>query len=247
MQSLVGELNLAAARLARQVADEVSAETGRQRFVAGALGPTSRTASLSPDVNDPGFRNISFDELVAGYSQAARALIEGGVDMILIETVFDTLNAKAALFAVREVLDEVRHGSAHHRLGHDQRRIGTHLVGPDHRGVLEFHPPRAARRRRTQLRARRQAIASLHRGAGAHRRHLSCAPTRMRACRMRSANTTRRPEADRGHPRRVRGQRVPQYGGRLLRHDAGSHSRHGSRRRGHCAAPGAAHRAAPAA
>jgi 5-methyltetrahydrofolate--homocysteine methyltransferase len=107
MQSLVGELNQAAAHLARRVADEVAAETGRQRFVAGALGPTSRTASLSPDVNDPGFRNISFDELVAGYSQATRALIEGGVDAILIETVFDTLNAKAALFAVRGVLDEL--------------------------------------------------------------------------------------------------------------------------------------------
>jgi 5-methyltetrahydrofolate--homocysteine methyltransferase len=108
MQSLVGELNLEAARLAREVAEAVSAETGRQRFVAGALGPTSRTASLSPDVNDPGFRNISFDELVAGYSQATRALIEGGVDLLLIETVFDTLNAKAALFAVRTVLDELR-------------------------------------------------------------------------------------------------------------------------------------------
>jgi 5-methyltetrahydrofolate--homocysteine methyltransferase len=107
LQSLVGELNQAAARLARRVADEVTAETGKQRFVAGALGPTSRTASLSPDVNDPGFRNISFDELVAGYSQATRALIDGGVDAILIETVFDTLNAKAALFAVRGVLDDL--------------------------------------------------------------------------------------------------------------------------------------------
>ncbi|HEV7613784.1 MAG TPA: methionine synthase [Steroidobacteraceae bacterium] len=106
MQELVGELNLTAARLARRIADEVSAETGKQRFVAGALGPTSRTASLSPDVNDPGFRNIRFDELVAAYSEAARALIEGGVDVILIETVFDTLNAKAALFAVRGVLDD---------------------------------------------------------------------------------------------------------------------------------------------
>jgi 5-methyltetrahydrofolate--homocysteine methyltransferase len=106
MQSLVGELNQAAARLARDVADAVSAETGRQRFVAGALGPTSRTASLSPDVNDPGFRNITFDELVACYSEAARALIAGGVDILLIETVFDTLNAKAALFAVRAVMDE---------------------------------------------------------------------------------------------------------------------------------------------
>ncbi|HME39254.1 MAG TPA: methionine synthase [Steroidobacteraceae bacterium] len=106
MQSLVGEFNLAAARLARQVADEVTAETGRQRYVAGALGPTSRTASLSPDVNDPGFRNISFDELAADYGCATRALIEGGVDLILVETIFDTLNAKAALFAVRGALDE---------------------------------------------------------------------------------------------------------------------------------------------
>jgi len=105
MESLIGELNLTAARLARQVADEVTQSTGRQRFVAGALGPTGRTASLSPDVNDPGFRNVTFDELVAGYSEATRALVNGGVDAILIETVFDTLNAKAALFAVREVLD----------------------------------------------------------------------------------------------------------------------------------------------
>src|SRR6266403_1590648 len=105
MQSLFGELNQASARLARRVADEVGAETGKPRFVAGALGPTSRTASLSPDVNDPGFRNISFDELVAAYTEATRALIEGGVDVILIDTVFDTLNAKAALYAVRSVLD----------------------------------------------------------------------------------------------------------------------------------------------
>ena len=108
MESLVGELNLEAARLARRVADEVGAETGQARFVAGALGPTGRTASLSPDVNDPGFRNITFDELVDGYATAARALVAGGVDLILIETVFDTLNAKAALYAVRQVLDEVR-------------------------------------------------------------------------------------------------------------------------------------------
>ena len=107
MQALVGELNLEAARLARQVADECSTASGVQRYVAGALGPTNRTASLSPDVNDPGFRNISFDELVAAYSEVTRSLMAGGVDMILIETVFDTLNAKAALFAVRQVFDEV--------------------------------------------------------------------------------------------------------------------------------------------
>jgi len=107
MQALVGELNLEAARLARRVADECSTASGVQRYVAGALGPTNRTASLSPDVNDPGFRNISFDELVAAYSEVTRSLMTGGVDMILIETVFDTLNAKAALFAVRQVFDEV--------------------------------------------------------------------------------------------------------------------------------------------
>ena len=106
MQPLVGELNLEAARLARQAADDVTASSGRQRFVAGALGPTSRTASLSPDVNDPGHRNVTFDELASGYAEAARALIAGGVDAILIETIFDTLNAKAALIAVREALDE---------------------------------------------------------------------------------------------------------------------------------------------
>ena len=107
MESLVGELNLAAARLARRVADEVTSLTGKQRFVAGALGPTSRTASLSPDVNDPGYRNIHFDELASGYAEATRALVAGGVDILLIETIFDTLNAKAALFAVCEVLDEL--------------------------------------------------------------------------------------------------------------------------------------------
>jgi 5-methyltetrahydrofolate--homocysteine methyltransferase len=107
MQPLVTELNLEAARLARRVADEVGLSSGRRRFVAGALGPTNRTASLSPDVNDPGFRNISFDELVAAYCEVTRSLIEGGIDAILIETVFDTLNAKAALFAVQTVFDEI--------------------------------------------------------------------------------------------------------------------------------------------
>jgi 5-methyltetrahydrofolate--homocysteine methyltransferase len=106
-ESLVRELNLTAAQVARRAADEVAARTGRPRFVAGALGPTSRTASLSPDVSDPAFRNISFDQLAATYAEATRALVEGGVDLILVETVFDTLNAKAALFAVRRVLDEL--------------------------------------------------------------------------------------------------------------------------------------------
>jgi 5-methyltetrahydrofolate--homocysteine methyltransferase len=105
-EALVRELNLAAAQIARRAADEVAAKSGRPRFVAGALGPTNRTASLSPNVNDPGYRAVTFDELADTYREATRALVEGGVDLILVETIFDTLNAKAALFAVRRVLDE---------------------------------------------------------------------------------------------------------------------------------------------
>ena len=107
LQHLAVELNEAAARLAREAADEAARRTGRPRFVAGALGPTSRTASLSPDVNDPAYRNVDFDELAAIYSDAVRGLVAGGVDAILIETIFDTLNAKAALFAVRETLERL--------------------------------------------------------------------------------------------------------------------------------------------
>lgn len=108
MESLVYELNLAGARIARQVADLKTLETpSKPRFVAGVLGPTSRTCSISPDVNNPGFRNITFDELVKNYKESSRGLIEGGVDIILIETIFDTLNAKAAIFAVQTVFEEL--------------------------------------------------------------------------------------------------------------------------------------------
>ncbi|MEZ5573163.1 MAG: methionine synthase [Halioglobus sp.] len=106
--TLAAEQNLAAATIARQVADEMTARTPeRPRFVAGVLGPTPKTASISPDVNDPGARGITFDALRDDYADAARALIAGGVDLIMIETVFDTLNAKAAIFAVKQVFDEL--------------------------------------------------------------------------------------------------------------------------------------------
>ncbi|MGH8231836.1 MAG: homocysteine S-methyltransferase family protein, partial [Steroidobacteraceae bacterium] len=107
MEGLVVELNHNAARLAREVADQYTERTGEPRFVAGAIGPTNRTASLSPRVNDPGFRNVTFDQLVATYREATIALIEGGVDLIVVETIFDTLNAKAALFAVRRAMREL--------------------------------------------------------------------------------------------------------------------------------------------
>ncbi|MEL6117785.1 methionine synthase [Photobacterium sp. SP02] len=108
MESLSAEINFEAAKLARQVADEWTAKTpDKPRFVAGVLGPTNRTCSISPDVNDPGFRNVSFDLLVEAYSESTRALIAGGADIILIETIFDTLNAKACAFAVDTVFEEL--------------------------------------------------------------------------------------------------------------------------------------------
>lgn len=107
MEDIVYDLNVACAKIARKAADEFTALTpDKPRFVAGVLGPTSRTASLSPDVNDPAFRNVSFDELVDTYKEATKGLIDGGADIILIETSFDTLNAKAAIFAVKTVFDE---------------------------------------------------------------------------------------------------------------------------------------------
>ena len=147
MSELAYEMNLAGARLAREAMDSVAGD-GRPRFVAGALGPTNRTASLSPNVNDPGYRNVTFDQLEAAYYDAARGLVDGGVDLLLIETIFDTLNAKAAIFALLRLFDA------------------------DAGGVLAFHPPRRAAHRRTELRARRARAGSLYRRAIGEGRYL---------------------------------------------------------------------------
>lgn len=107
MEDLVYELNYESAKIAKEVADEFTAkEPHKPRFVAGSIGPTNRTASMSPDVNDPGYRAVTFDELRIAYKQQVEALLDGGADLLLVETVFDTLNAKAALFAIEEVKDE---------------------------------------------------------------------------------------------------------------------------------------------
>lgn len=107
LEDFVYELNFESAKIARKVADEFTLrEPQKPRFVAGSIGPTNRTASMSPDVNDPAFRAITFDELRTAYKQQVGALIDGGVDVLLVETIFDTLNAKAALFAIEEVKDE---------------------------------------------------------------------------------------------------------------------------------------------
>ncbi|MEE4207982.1 MAG: homocysteine S-methyltransferase family protein [Parvularcula sp.] len=106
MQELAYELNFEGARLARQAADAAEKADGQRRFVAGAIGPTNRTASISPDVNDPGARNVTFEALEETYAEAARGLLDGGADILLVETVFDTLNAKAALFAISGLFEE---------------------------------------------------------------------------------------------------------------------------------------------
>ena len=107
LEELVYELNYESARIAREVADEFTAKNpAKPRFVAGSIGPTNRTASMSPDVNDPGYRAVTFDDLRIAYKQQTEALIDGGSDLLLVETIFDTLNAKAALFAIEEVKEE---------------------------------------------------------------------------------------------------------------------------------------------
>jgi len=107
LEKFVYDINFQSAKIAKEVADEFTAlNPDKPRFVAGSIGPTNRTASISPDVNDPGFRGITFDELVNAYKEQVNALMDGGVDLLLVETVFDTLNAKAALFAIDEVYNE---------------------------------------------------------------------------------------------------------------------------------------------
>lgn len=108
LEDAVYDINFQSAKIAKEVADEITAkEPHKPRFVAGAIGPTNRTCSISPDVNDPGYRAVTFDELVKAYYDQAKALIDGGVDILLIETIFDTLNAKAALFAVQTLFEDL--------------------------------------------------------------------------------------------------------------------------------------------
>lgn len=119
LETLARELNFLSAKIARQVADEFTgANPSKPRFVAGALGPTNKTASISPDVNDPGYRAITFDALVDAYYEQTSGLVEGGVDLLLVETVFDTLNAKAAVFAIEKYFDE-----------HPERRVPVMVSG----------------------------------------------------------------------------------------------------------------------
>ena len=165
------ELNREGARLARAAAAIAEAEDGRPRFVAGALGPTNRTASISPDVANPGFRAISFDQLRAAYAEQIEGLIEGGADLLLIETIFDTLNAKAAIYAVAEVSAARGVRLPVMISGTITDFVGPSLVRPDSGRVLELGAPCRAGIDRLELRARGQGDARSCGGDCAARRH----------------------------------------------------------------------------
>ena len=225
MEDLVGEINLAGARVARKAADDFFAKTGQMRFVAGALGPTNRTASLSPSVTDPAFRNIDFDQLADTYLIAARALIEGGADLFLIETIFDTLNAKAAIFAVRQAMEEagvelpiIISGTITDASG---RTLSGQTTEAFWNSVRHARPVAIGLNCALGAKQLRPYVEELSRIADTY------------VCAYPNAGL---PNAfgeydesglrNRGADPRVRHQRIRQYRRWLLRHDAGSHSAH---------------------
>ena len=191
MAEMAYELNLEGARLARDAARLAQDEDGRQRFVAGAIGPTNRTASISPDVLNPSFRSVTFDELRIAYTEQVRGLLDGGVDALLIETIFDTLNAKATIFAIAEEFDARGIAVPVMISGTITDRSGRLLVRTDAGGILEFGGARHAAVGRIQLRARRQGNACAHCRAWPRRRHADLRLSQRRTCRTSSAITTR--------------------------------------------------------
>ena len=171
MQEIAYELNREGARLAREAALQAEAEDGRRRFVAGALGPTNRTASISPDVTNPGYRAVTFDDLRKAYGEQIDGLLDGGADVLLIETIFDTLNAKAAIFAIIETCEERKLDVPVMISGTITDLSGRMLSGqtPEAFWNSMWHASPLSIGLNCALGADRDARA--HRGAGAHRRH----------------------------------------------------------------------------
>ena len=228
-------MNLEGARLARAAADEWRHDGS---FVAGSVGPLNVSLSLSPEVDDPAYRAATFDEVVETYAEQIRALRDGGVDLLLIETVFDTLNAKAAIVAAQDAAPELPLWLSFTAV--DKQR--PQPLRPDGRGVLDLGRARAAARRRRQLLARRDRDASVRRGSRGDRADVGrVPPERGPAERARRAR-----RAAGGHeplPRRVRARRPRQHRRRLLRHDAGARPADRGRGRRGRAARGSASRA----
>ncbi len=189
-------LNVAGAQIAREVADKfAAAHAGRVCLVAGSMGPTNRTASMSQDVNSPASRGVTFDKLREVYYEQARGLVEGGVDILLVETIFDTLNAKAALFAIDEYFRSLRPARSRHGVGHHCGSERAHTFRPDDRSVLDFDFAYGLAERGHQLRARRETDAPLRRGAFAPGARSTSAATRMRGFPTHSAGSMRRRNA----------------------------------------------------
>ncbi len=218
LEPWVAEMNVAGARLAREAADEAGG------FVAGCVGPLNVTLSLSPKVEDPAFRAVTFDEVCAAYAEQMTALVEGGVDLLMIETVFDTLNAKAAIAAALDVAPADPALDLFHRY----RRERAQPVGADGRSVLALRRARRAAARRRQLLARRDGDAPVRRGSGGSGVDVRVVPP--------ERGPSERPRAPRRAARRheplspgVRGGRARQRRRRLLRDDPGP--RAGDRRR----------------
>ena len=231
LEPFVYELNVEAAKLAKQAADKWTTPD-KPRFVAGAMGPTNKTLSISPDVNDPAFRAVTFDQMKDAFAEQVRGLIDGGVDVLLIETIIDTLSAKAAMLAAAEVDPDGKVPIILSATITD--RSGRTLVRADDRRVLGVGDAREAARGRDQLRARRPRNAAVPRRALARRNDV-----RQQLSQCRAAERVRpvRP-ARAGDWRARRGfchQRLRQHRRRLLRDDARSHPRHrgtGRRRAG---------------
>ena len=158
------DLNKTAAQLAKKCCVEMTKkDPSKPRFAAGAVGPTNKTLSVSPSVENPAFRGCTYDEIVEAYYDQVEALIDGGVDVLLVETIFDTLNAKAAMFAIDMYFEKWGQKIPVFVSGTIVDNSGPHPVRPDQRGVLELHEPLQAHRHRSQLRARRQGHGPLHR------------------------------------------------------------------------------------
>ena len=191
---MIHELNVAGARLARRAVDAALAADGRQRWVAGAIGPTNVTlVAVAARSRIPAYRALTFAEVAEAYRQQIAGLVEGGVDLLLIETIFDTLNAKAAIWAATAACRGHRHRHAADDLGHDHRPVRPHVVGPDRRRLLAVGSPRRPGHDRAQLRPRRRRDAAPRPRAVRAWPTRWCAPTRTPVCRTRSGATTRRP------------------------------------------------------
>src|ERR1700704_2599073 len=245
----VYELNHAAAKLAREAADEhMDRDPVEPRFVAGVLGPTNKTASISPEVNDPGFRNIYFDELVAAYGEALAGLADGGADLILLETIFDTLNAKAAVFAIEALFEERGRRLPVIVSGTITDQSGRTLTGQTPEAF--WNSLRHARpiARGPELRARRETHASLHRGTVEGRRHLYQLLPQCRVAQSALGDRLRRNAGIHlGPAPRIRRKRLSEHRRRLLRHDARSYPRDRELGTGASTAQAAAHRKESAA